>query len=305
MGTYTLTITGTNGSLSHSTTVTLVVATPDFSISATPGSQTVVSGNNATYTTTISPLLGFTDTVNLSVSGLPTGATATFNPTSVAGSGTSSLTVSTATTATGTYTLTITGTSGSFSHSTTVTLVVSTTSGGLPAGWTDQDVGSVALGGSASYSNGTFTVNGAGSSISGTADQFNYAYQDAGTSYTITARVVSMTNTNTGAQAGVMIRETLDAGSTMANINVTPANGVTWSIARPPAAPRPEAEPPDSWHLIGFASCAAVAPSPVTSHLTGWTGPGRARSAYRWRAMGTSDWWSAAGTAPSYLRRLR
>ena len=37
-----------------------------------------------------------------------------------------------------------------------------------------------------------------------------------------------MTNTNTGAQAGVMIRETLDAGSTMANINVTPANGVTW-----------------------------------------------------------------------------
>jgi hypothetical protein len=228
-GTYTLTITGTSGGLSHSTTVTLVVVTPDFSISATPGSQTVIPGNNAIYTTTISPLFGFTDTVNLSVRGLPTGATATFNPTSVAGSGSSPLTVSTSTTTpTGTYTLTITGTSGSLSHSTTVTLVVSTTSGGLPAGWTDQDVGSVALAGSASYSNGTFAVNGAGSSISGTADQFNYAYQAAGTSYTITARVVSMTNTNTGAQAGVMIRETLDAGSTMANINVTPANGVTW-----------------------------------------------------------------------------
>jgi regulation of enolase protein 1 (concanavalin A-like superfamily) len=86
----------------------------------------------------------------------------------------------------------------------------------------------VGLAGSTSYSNGTFTINGAGSSISGTADQFNYAYQAAGTSYTITARVVSMTNTNTGAQAGVMIRETLAAGSTMANINITPANGVTW-----------------------------------------------------------------------------
>jgi regulation of enolase protein 1 (concanavalin A-like superfamily) len=127
------------------------------------------------------------------------------------------------------YTLTITGTDGSLSHSATVTLVVNTNAGGLPAGWTDLDVGSVTLAGSANYSNGTFTVNGAGTSIGGTADQFNYAYQAVtGTNYTITARVVSLTNTNSGAQAGVMIRETLDAGSTMANINVTPLNGVTW-----------------------------------------------------------------------------
>jgi regulation of enolase protein 1 (concanavalin A-like superfamily) len=86
----------------------------------------------------------------------------------------------------------------------------------------------VSVAGSASYSNGTFTVNGAGTSISGTADQFNYVYQAAGPNSTITARVVSITNTNSGAQAGVMIRETLDPGSTMADINVTPSNGVTW-----------------------------------------------------------------------------
>jgi regulation of enolase protein 1 (concanavalin A-like superfamily)/uncharacterized membrane protein len=228
-GTYTLTITGTSSTLSHSATVTLVVSTPDFSLAASPSSQTVTPGNNATYTTSISALNSFTGTVNLSVSGLPTGATGSFNPTSVNGSGSSTLTVSTATTTpTGTYTLTITGTSGTLSHSTTVTLVVNATTGGLPAGWTDQDIGSVTLAGSASYSNGTFTVNGSGASITGTADQFNYAYQAAGTSYTITARVVSMTNTNTGAQAGVMVRETLTTGSTMANINVTPANGVTW-----------------------------------------------------------------------------
>ena len=229
-GTCTLTITGTSGTLSHSTTATLVVqGPPDFSISASPSSQTVLQGNNTTYTTSISALNGFSATVNLSVSGLPTGATASFNPTSVAGSGNSTLTVTTVTTTpTGTYTLTITGTSGALSHSTTVTLVVNAATGGLPTGWTDQDIGSVSIAGSASYSNGTFTVNGSGSSISGTADQFNYAYQAAGTSYTITARVVSMTNTNSGAQAGVMIRETLATGSTMANINVTPSNGVTW-----------------------------------------------------------------------------
>jgi polygalacturonase/uncharacterized membrane protein len=124
-GTYTLTITGTSGSLTHSTTVTLVVNVPDFTISATPSSQTVTQGSGTSYTTTISAVNGFTGTVSLSVSGLPTGASGSFNPTSVAGSGSSTLSVSTSsTTPAGSYTLTITGTSGSLTHSTTVTLVV-------------------------------------------------------------------------------------------------------------------------------------------------------------------------------------
>jgi polygalacturonase/uncharacterized membrane protein len=127
-GTYTLTVTGTSGSLTHSTTVTLVVnpaPTPDFTISATPSSQTVTAGSGTTYTTTVTAVNGFTGTVSLSVSGLPSGATGSFNPTSVAGSGNSTLSVSSSsTTPAGTYTLTITGTSGSLTHSTTVTLVV-------------------------------------------------------------------------------------------------------------------------------------------------------------------------------------
>lgn len=105
-----------------------------------------------------------------------------------------------------------------------------TTSGGtgLPTPWQTSDVGAVGIAGSASWSNGTFTVSGSGTSISGTADEFRYVDQTAGTSCTITARVVSMTNTNSGAQAGVMIRESLGTGSTMADVNLTPANGVTW-----------------------------------------------------------------------------
>jgi len=122
-GTYPITITGTSGSLSHSTTVTIIVS--DFSISASPSSQTVTAGNSASYTVTLGSANGFANPVNLSISGLPAGATATFNPASVTPVGSSTLTVNTgAGTPAGTYTLTITGASGSASHSATVTLVV-------------------------------------------------------------------------------------------------------------------------------------------------------------------------------------
>jgi len=127
-GTYTLTVTGTSGTLTHSTTVTLVVNSlnpPDFSISASPSSQTVQHGSSTSYTVTIGSVNGFAGTVNFSVSGLPNRSGGSFNPTSVAGSGSSILTVTTShKTGVGTKVLTITGTSGSLTHSTNVTLVV-------------------------------------------------------------------------------------------------------------------------------------------------------------------------------------
>jgi galactose oxidase len=98
---------------------------PDFTISATPPSQTVMQGDSTTYTAAIAALNGFTGTVTFGASGLPSGASASFIPTSVPSAGSSAMTITTAsTTPTGTYAITITGTSGSTSHSTTVTLVV-------------------------------------------------------------------------------------------------------------------------------------------------------------------------------------
>jgi hypothetical protein len=128
-GTYPLTISGTDGTLTHTASVNLVVSAAivgDFAITAAPASQTVQAGSGTSYTATVTPSGGFTDTVNLSISGLPAGATASFVPSAVAGgSGSSALTVSTtAATAAGTYTLTILGSDGALSHSTTVTLVV-------------------------------------------------------------------------------------------------------------------------------------------------------------------------------------
>jgi hypothetical protein len=122
-----LTITASDGTLSHSTQVTLVVQAQapvgDFTIGATPSSQTVSRGGATTYTVTVTPVNGFSGSVSLSVSGVPFKGTAAFSPNPT--TSTSTLTVTTwKKTTTGTYTLTITGTSGGLSHSTTVQLVV-------------------------------------------------------------------------------------------------------------------------------------------------------------------------------------
>jgi hypothetical protein len=105
--------------------VNTVPPPPDFTIAATPSTQSVSAGFAAPYTVTVGSLNGFSGNVGLGVSGLPTGATGAFNPTSVNGSGSSTLTVNTtSTTPGGTYTLVVTGTSGSVAHSVSVSLTV-------------------------------------------------------------------------------------------------------------------------------------------------------------------------------------
>jgi hypothetical protein len=134
-GTYPLTVTATSGTLTHTASTSLVItaaAQPDFSVAVTPSSQSIIQGGSTTYTATITPSNGFTDNVSFSVSGLPTGASGAFVPTSVAGTGSSTLTVTTTgTTATGTYPLTVTATAGTLTHTATTSLVI-TQSGGTP-----------------------------------------------------------------------------------------------------------------------------------------------------------------------------
>jgi hypothetical protein len=99
--------------------------TGDFAISAAPAARSVRKGGSTSYTVTVTPSGGFTGTVTFSASGLPSGATASFNPASVAGSGSSTMTVATARNTTrGTFTVTVRGTSGSLVHTATVQLTV-------------------------------------------------------------------------------------------------------------------------------------------------------------------------------------
>jgi len=97
------------------------------------------------------------------------------------------------------------------------------TSQPLPTGWLDRDVGTANVVGAASYSNGTFTVSGAGYQIYSSADAFHFAYQPLAGDGSITARVVSMQGAaGWWAAAGVMIRETMNAGATNAAIVESP-----------------------------------------------------------------------------------
>ncbi|HEV1998260.1 MAG TPA: hypothetical protein VGR61_09050 [Candidatus Dormibacteraeota bacterium] len=128
LGSYPLTITGVGGSLTHITSVTLVVQaapTPDYSLAAvTPASHTVVQGASTSYTVSIASTGGFTGWVTLSVTGLPTGASPTFNPNPASGTSSSLSVKTSSTTPAGSYVLTIAGTSGSLTRTITVTLVV-------------------------------------------------------------------------------------------------------------------------------------------------------------------------------------
>jgi hypothetical protein len=86
----------------------------------------------------------------------------------------------------------------------------------------------VTLAGSSSGTGGTFTVAGAGADVWGAADAFHFVYQPLAGDGEIVARVATLDRTHDWAKAGVMIRETLAAGSTHASVFVSAARGVAF-----------------------------------------------------------------------------
>jgi uncharacterized membrane protein len=122
LGEYNVTVTGTSGSESASTTLGLAVYDPTFTIS---NSSYVNIGQGTSTTTNVSvyPEYGFAGSVHLAASDLPSGVTASFSPNPTANGSTMTLTASSAASL-GQYNVTVTGTSGSQSASTTLTLTV-------------------------------------------------------------------------------------------------------------------------------------------------------------------------------------
>ena len=76
-------IEGTSGNLKHTTTVKLVVqpaTQPNFALAVTPASRSLLPGEGTTYSVKVNRTGGFGGSVNLSVAGLPSGATAAWVP---------------------------------------------------------------------------------------------------------------------------------------------------------------------------------------------------------------------------------
>ena len=198
-GTYTLDIPASSSIDTRNLTVTLIVnPPPDFSISASPGSQAVLPGSCAGYTISTAALFGFGGVVGLSQSPLPTGVTASFNPLSINGTGSSVYTACTsAATPSGNYTITLTGISGNLNHNIPVNLVVQDFAvSATPASQT------VNAGSSASYTVSASALNGfsgtAALSVtsglpSGASASFSPASVAAGSTSTLTVNTLSST----------------------------------------------------------------------------------------------------------------
>jgi PKD repeat protein len=122
-GNYTVRLTATNAG--GSTTKTATIQVTDFTVSSSPTKRQILAGDTTTYTVSVGAVNGFGGTVNLSATGLPSGATGSFSSGSVAGSGSSTLTVTTSSSLKqGNYSFSIRGTSGSVTKTVSVDLQI-------------------------------------------------------------------------------------------------------------------------------------------------------------------------------------
>ena len=220
VGTYPLTIKGTSGSLSSTATISLTVVAPSFSLSASAASLTVRQGASGTSTITVSGQNGFSGSVSLAVTGLPTGVTAAFNPSSTTTTSTLTFTVAAATAA-GTYPLTVKGTSGTLSATATISLTVVAPSFSLSA-----SVSSLTVRQGASATS-TITVsgkNGFSSSVSlavtGLPAGVTAAFSPASTASTSTITLTVAASTAAGTYP-LTIKGTSGSLSSTATISLT------------------------------------------------------------------------------------
>jgi regulation of enolase protein 1 (concanavalin A-like superfamily) len=98
----------------------------------------------------------------------------------------------------------------------------------LAAGWQSSDIGSVGVKGSASSSDSTFVVSGAGADIWGATDAFQFAYKTLTGDGQIVARMASVENTHRWAKAGVMVRAGLTGNAPYAMMLVSAAAGTSF-----------------------------------------------------------------------------
>ena len=198
------------------------VQNPDFSLSVSPCSVTLrTTGGGAIYTVAISRLGGFSDGVNLSVSGVPT-AWASFAPNLASDSYTLSITVP-ANASPSTNALTITGTGTTLTRTAMASLVVAS----APSIVSVVSIGYTTSGPNNKNLLDTLTLKddfgnpAAGASVS-IALYLNNAYYGSGTATTLSDGTVTFTARNA------------PTGSYTPRVTGVTATGLTWDGQTPP-----------------------------------------------------------------------
>ncbi|MGY0233511.1 M28 family peptidase [Longispora urticae] len=190
--------------------------TNDFSVSVSPNSGNTQPGGSVSSTVSTATTSGTAQTVTLTASGLPSGATAIFNPSSVQSGGSSSLSIQTsASTPAGSYTVTVTG-SGSVTRTASYTLTVGTVANDFSVALNPTS-GSAQAGASVTSTVGTTTTAGSPQTVtfsasglpSGATASFSPSSVQSGSSSSLTiatsastpAGVYTVTVTGTGTSA--------------------------------------------------------------------------------------------------------
>jgi len=207
-------------SMLNTTTFDNVSIPPPFSVTA--GALSATAGGTATSTVSVNGANGYDESVLLSACGIPAGASVSFSPSSVSGSGSSTMSVVTSnSTPGGTFNVPVTGNSAIGGSSQTASLTVCPLT-------TDGDIGKPPTAGSTAISSGVYTINSYGEDVWGQTDQFHYYSMPSSGDMTVTARVVSQTNLGDQgwAKAGVMMRDTTASDAEFVFVMVTPQNGV-------------------------------------------------------------------------------
>ncbi len=125
-GTYPIKVTGTSGTTTSSVTFSLIIPAASFTLSSSASALTLqVGGANAASTISVTGQSGFSGSVSLSVSGLPSGVTSVFSSPSTSSASTLTFTPGSAAVP-GSYKVVVTGTSGTLTASTGIALTIPT-----------------------------------------------------------------------------------------------------------------------------------------------------------------------------------
>jgi phosphatidylserine/phosphatidylglycerophosphate/cardiolipin synthase-like enzyme len=176
---------------------------PSIAITSPAGGATFTAPANITVTSNASDSDGTVAKVELFANGTLVGTSTT-----------APFTIGWNNVAAGSYSLTAKATDNGNASTTSAAVSITVSQGqpppsGLPSGWSATDVGATGAAGNSTFSNGVFSVTGAGADVWGTADAFQYAYRTLTGDGTIVARVTSIQNVNAWVKAGVMIRNSL------------------------------------------------------------------------------------------------